>query len=57
MPDEHTPCPVCGWLLDYSCIPPCNCDSDGTATAAANEDLPVPQDCQARAGGIAQGDA
>jgi hypothetical protein len=28
-------------------------DSDGTATAAANEDLPVPQDCQARAEGIA----
>jgi hypothetical protein len=25
-------------------------DSDGTATAAANGDLPVPQDCQARAG-------
>jgi hypothetical protein len=23
-------------------------DSDGTATAAANGDLPVPQDCQAR---------
>jgi hypothetical protein len=30
-------------------------DSDGTATAAANEDLPAPQDCQARAEGIAQG--
>lgn len=29
-------------------------DSDGTATAAANGDLPVPQDCQARAEGIAQ---
>ena len=29
-------------------------DSDGTATAAANGDLPVPQDCQARAQGIAQ---
>jgi hypothetical protein len=28
-------------------------DSDGTATAAANGDLPVPQDCQARAEGIA----
>jgi hypothetical protein len=26
------------------------CDSDGTATAAANGDLPVPKDCQARAG-------
>jgi hypothetical protein len=30
-------------------------DSDGTATAAACEDMPVPQDCQARAEGIAQG--
>jgi hypothetical protein len=31
-------------------------DRDGTATAAANGDLPVPKDCQARAseGGIAQ---
>jgi hypothetical protein len=29
-------------------------DSDGTATAAANGDLPVPQDCQARAESIAQ---
>jgi hypothetical protein len=28
-------------------------DSDGTATAAINEDLSVPQDCQARAEGIA----
>jgi hypothetical protein len=27
----------------------CSRDSDGTATAAANGDLPVPQDCQARA--------
>ncbi len=25
-------------------------DSDGTATAAACEDMPVPKDCQARAG-------
>lgn len=25
-------------------------DRDGTAAAAANEDLPVPKDCQARAG-------
>lgn len=31
-----------------------DCDSDGTATAAANGDLPVPQDCQARAEGIDQ---
>jgi hypothetical protein len=31
-------------------------DSDGTATAAANGDLPVPQNCQARAKGIAQTD-
>jgi hypothetical protein len=30
------------------------CDSDGTATAAINEDLPVPQDLQARAESIAQ---
>ena len=30
------------------------CDSDGTATAAACEDMPVPQDCQARAEGIAR---
>jgi hypothetical protein len=30
-------------------------DSDGTATAAANGDLPVPKDCQARPEGIAQG--
>jgi hypothetical protein len=29
-------------------------DSDGTATAAANGDLPVPKDCQAQAAGIAQ---
>lgn len=30
-------------------------DSDGTATAAANGDLPVPKDCQARAAcGIAR---
>jgi hypothetical protein len=29
-------------------------DSDGTATAAANGDLPVPQDCQARPEGIAK---
>ena len=29
-------------------------DSDGTATAAACEDMPVPQDCQARAESIAQ---
>lgn len=29
-------------------------DSDGTAIAAANGDLPVPQDCQARAESIAQ---
>lgn len=29
-------------------------DRDGTATAAANEDLPVPKDCQARPEGIAQ---
>jgi hypothetical protein len=29
-------------------------DSDGTATAAANGDLPVPKDCQARAESIAQ---
>jgi hypothetical protein len=28
-------------------------DSDGTATAAANGDLPVPEDCQARAESIA----
>jgi hypothetical protein len=28
-------------------------DSDGTATAAACEDMPVPQDCQARAESIA----
>src|SRR4051812_29043136 len=31
-----------------------DCDSDGTATAAANGDLPVPKDCQARAESIAQ---
>jgi hypothetical protein len=31
-------------------------DSDGTATAAINEDLSVPKDCQARAEGIAQSD-
>jgi hypothetical protein len=31
-------------------------DSDGTATAAANGDLPVHQDCQARAESIAQKD-
>jgi hypothetical protein len=30
-------------------------DRDGTAIAAANGDLPVPKDCQARAEGIAQG--
>ena len=30
------------------------CDSDGTATAAANGDLPVHQDCQARPEGIAK---
>jgi hypothetical protein len=29
-------------------------DSDGTATAAINEDLSVPKDCQARAESIAQ---
>jgi hypothetical protein len=29
-------------------------DSDCTATAAANGDLPVPQDCQARCEAIAQ---
>jgi hypothetical protein len=29
-------------------------DSDGTATAAANGDLPVPKDCQARCEAIAQ---
>jgi hypothetical protein len=34
-----------------------NRDSDGTATAAINEDLSVPQDCQARAESIAQKDA
>ena len=31
-----------------------DCDSDGTATAAINEDLSVPKDCQARAESIAQ---
>lgn len=36
------------------CVGLPGCDSDGTATAAANGDLPVPQDCQARAEGIAQ---
>jgi hypothetical protein len=34
-----------------------NRDSDGTATAAACEDMPVPQDCPARAESIAQKDA
>lgn len=29
-------------------------DSDGTATAAACEDMPVPKNCQARPEGIAQ---
>jgi hypothetical protein len=29
-------------------------DSDGTATAAINEDLSVPKDCQARAESIAR---
>lgn len=33
---------VCAVVMAYAC------DSDGTATAAANGDLPVPQDCQAR---------
>jgi hypothetical protein len=56
-------CEVCGAtiaMVDGRLV--CHCltsswvcrDSDGTATAAANGDLPVPQDCQARAESIAQ---
>jgi hypothetical protein len=43
------------WKVVADCAPCEECrDSDGTATAAANGDLPVPKDCQARAESIAQ---
>ena len=39
--------------LDLAILGDIRRDSDGTATAAACKDMPVPQDCQARPVGIA----